>query len=68
MNAVYDDDIEEIIDTLELGDPIKNDELKCSICDRSVDQNDIGVIFGKSGEIHVKCKKPACLANEGSLE
>jgi len=55
-------EFEEILEKLDLLEKIKNQEIRCSICNTIISKENFGCIYlSKEGDVRVTCSNPECL-------
>lgn len=60
ISAVYEDDLEKIVQNLGLLDEIKKGEIRCSGCSNIITLSNVRYIFRKGDNIHFCCDKMSC--------
>ena len=61
LPAVYDSDLESVLDKLGILEALEQGNMKCGICGEPVSMDTIGCIFAKDGRVQLCCANPACL-------
>lgn len=61
LKAVYDQDLEKLLNDLGISDTIKNGEKKCKFCESVITLDNIHAIFPESGDIKIVCDNPKCI-------
>ncbi|MBV6437924.1 MAG: hypothetical protein DCC53_16900 [Chloroflexi bacterium] len=61
IDAVYDDDLLELLDNLGLKSKFENGILKCAFCNDVIDWKNLHSIFPHGGQVKFSCSKPACV-------
>ena len=61
IQAVLDDDLEDVLKNLGLLTALQNNELRCCVCGDTVSQDTLQGIVPKGKTQEVLCSKPECL-------
>ena len=61
IDAVLDDDLEELLINLNIKDAIEVGEYQCHICEDAITLDNIGMIIPQKDEIQIICEKPSCM-------
>ncbi len=61
VDAVYDDDLLELLDSLELRNKFLHGKLICAFCGDVITWENLHSIFPDSGAIKISCTKPNCV-------
>lgn len=61
VRAIYDDDLDSILDRLGLAGHLRGGQLKCKVCKEVVTRDTLQALFPDSGAIRVLCNKPSCM-------
>lgn len=58
----HEKELEEVLEKFHLLEKMENNELKCSICNIIISQDNFGCLFlSKEGNVKVSCSNPECL-------
>ncbi len=63
VDAVYDDELLEMLENLRLKTKFENGKLSCAFCKDMVSWNNLHSIFPHGGIIKVCCTNPECVNN-----
>lgn len=58
--AVYDDELDDVLNNLGLLTKIKNKEITCQSCNCIITRENLGVIKNENGAIHMFCLSTSC--------
>lgn len=58
--AVYDDELEDVLNNLGLLSKIENNEINCHRCNCKITKENLGVIKNENGAIHIFCISTSC--------
>lgn len=61
IKAVYDDDLESLLKSLNILEKVNDGEYKCTICDCTITLLNIGIIKKEKGDIIILCNKVNCI-------
>ena len=61
MKAIYDSDLQELLQNLGILDKLIAGELSCAVCGCPVDLDNLGAIFPLENDIGVSCDNNRCL-------
>jgi hypothetical protein len=61
VKAIYDKDLEQILNNLGILDLLIGGEINCAVCGCSVDLENLGAIFPYEDEIKVSCDNNKCI-------
>lgn len=61
LKAVHDNDLEEVLVSLELSSKIKAGEVKCAFCKEVITMENLHSLFPDSGSIKLTCANPDCV-------
>lgn len=61
INAVYEGDLEKILDGLELTNKIKSKKIKCKFTKKTITFNNFHAAFPEAGAIKVVCNTPEAI-------
>lgn len=62
LEAVYDDDIEELLESLGELDKFNNGETYCKYCGDMMSKDNLAAIFPEKDDVGFCCDKPECIA------
>ncbi len=60
ISAVHPSDINSLLDSLDLLEPVQNGEINCANCDKTVSVDNFGKIYGDGEEIKFTCGRWDC--------
>ncbi len=60
IKAVYDTDLNSLLEKLGMMEDMKNGKIKCSFCDCMLSVDNFGGIFNEKGHLKPFCKKTEC--------
>ena len=60
--AIHDMDLEKALRSLNIYESIIRGEMKCMICEKPVNLENLGAFMRVNGKIKVVCDKPACFS------
>lgn len=61
VNAVFDDDLMQVLEDLGIRKKFERGEEKCKFCRKVVDLSNLASLFKQSGDIKFVCDSPECL-------
>lgn len=61
INAVYEDDLKEILDNLELTNKITGGKIKCKFTNTPITFDNFHAAFPESGDIKIVCNEPQAI-------
>jgi hypothetical protein len=61
VDAIYDDDLLEFLDRLELKNKFLSGQLTCAFCGDVISWDNLHSVFPDSGTIKLCCSKPECI-------
>ena len=61
INAVYDDDLENLLRNLNIYHDFISRKLKCIFCNTVITSDSLHSLFPESGSIKLCCDKPECV-------
>lgn len=61
IQAVYEDDVENFLETLGILDELDNNLVKCYFCEKPVTRQNFGACFPADAIIAVCCDNPECI-------
>jgi len=61
MQAVYDDDLVELLTSLGLYQKFVSGQLHCAICGDEISWENLNGLFPESGQIKFGCTRPECV-------
>jgi len=61
INAVFEDNLKEVLIKLKLLDPINNGEIVCRVCGDVISLETIGCMFPLDDEVQFCCDKILCI-------
>ena len=61
LRAVYDDDLDTLLDNLKISRDLEAGRLRCRVCGASVTRDNLLALVPDSGAVTLICTKPACL-------
>jgi len=61
VNAVYDDDLMDILTELGVRHDFVHGKLKCAFCEDTITWDNLYSLFPDSGAVKVSCSKPECV-------
>jgi len=61
VDAVLDDDLDELLDGLSIKEQFYAGEYKCSECGVTITSENIKLIIPRKGEVAFICDKPSCM-------
>jgi hypothetical protein len=61
LNAVYDDDLLDVLRELGVEKDFLNHRLKCAFCEDTITWDNLYSLFPDSGAIKFSCDKPECV-------
>jgi hypothetical protein len=59
--AVYEDDVEDYLESLGKFSELESGELTCVSCGTTITKDNLGTVFPKEGEVAVTCDKSECM-------
>jgi hypothetical protein len=62
VESVHDKDLENVLQKLNLLEPVKNAEIKCFYCNQTITIDNLQFIFTENDKIVISCNKPACVS------
>lgn len=62
MNAIFDDDLLEVLDDIGRRGKFERGEEKCKFCRQVVSLSNLSSLFQQSGDIKFVCDSPECLS------
>ena len=62
IKAVHDNDLSNLLKSLEIYDEVMSGQKKCKFCGDVIDFNNLETIFPESGDIKFGCNKNSCLS------
>ena len=68
VRAVWDDDLVGLLQSLGVLDMLIEGQIRCAVCDRNVDLDNLGALFGEDEEVQVTCDLTNCVRAATSRE
>jgi len=62
LQAVYDEDLDGLLQSLGLRQDLDNGNLRCFCCGAVLKRETVGCLFPFEGSIHLCCEAPPCMA------
>lgn len=60
LKVVYDDDLEQLLDSLEVLEQFKGGDIRCSQCDCKMTLENFGALWRDKDSIEFLCNQPSC--------
>lgn len=60
LRLVHPTDIEDLLASIDMLESVEQDEVSCSECDRAIDIDSIGRIYGEQQEVKIACDNVDC--------
>lgn len=61
IGAVYDEDLDALLERLGIAEPLRSGSLACALCGQVVTRESLGCLYPWGNEIAVCCDSPSCL-------
>jgi len=61
LKAVHDDDLNELLKSLNIYNDFIHEKMKCAFCGYSVNYDNLHSLFPDSGSVKLCCNKPQCV-------
>ena len=61
LKAVHDDDLNELLRSLNIYNDFLNKKMKCAFCGYSVTYDNLHSLYPDSGSVKLCCNKPQCV-------
>jgi hypothetical protein len=60
IRAIHDLELKELLINLDYLEAFENREIKCSICNKVIDEDNFGCVYSDKGEIKFSCNNLEC--------
>lgn len=60
IKAIHEQDLDTFLKKLELLKPLTDGNLKCSLCDTTINKENFKFLYSENGEIKACCNKIEC--------
>ena len=61
LQAVHDDDLIELLVSLEIYDKVVAGKCECLFCKKIISLDNLGAIMPHNGQIEISCSEPSCM-------
>jgi len=61
LRAVHDTDLKRVLRRLDILEAVEGGKLRCSVCNRPVNMDNLGGLYMDNGEVKVVCNNISCL-------
>lgn len=66
LKVFHEKELDQLLRKLDLLEKMRNGELKCAVCNKTIRLNNFGAVFKKGGKIYVVCEDARCAAGAGN--
>ena len=66
LKVFHEKELDQILRRLNLFGKLRDGELKCAVCNKTVDRGNFGGLYKKGGKLFIVCENVKCLAEAGN--
>lgn len=66
LKVFHEKELDQLLRNLDLSEKLRNGELKCAVCNKTITPDNFGAVFKDRGKIYVVCEDVRCVAEAGN--